>query len=1348
MKLSFSTILQLLICCLTYQLVAQTGAMQLNQLKGVSFVENKHQWPAHVLFAGDIPNGKLYLHKNSFTYAFYQSQHPNHGKHKKNLNAKRETDKENATLSHSYGINLLNSSENVVVTAHNKSETKYNFIKGNNPNLWSTEVAAYNEIKYSGIYHNTDMVLKEIDGQLKYEFILTKGAHLKKIKLQYEGADSLKIINGELVVSTALGNTIEQKPYCYQTINGKKKEIKSKYVLRNNVLGFELLEKYDHSLPIVIDPELVFSTYSGSTFDNWGNTATYDSEGRLYAGGITFGYKFPQGRGRRNLNADIDMTIYKYNAKGTAAEYITYLGGDSMEIPHSLLVNNNNELIILGNTGSLNAPTSANAYDRTYNGGSFQSFDGFEFYFGTDLYIAKLNASGVLTASTYLGGSDNDGYNYFLNTNYGDLFRGDITLDASNNIIIASSTSSTDFPGLSSFSNTYKGGDSDGIVCKLSGDLSSLIWSSLIGGSNADAAYSIKSAKNGEVFVAGGTLSDDFPTSSTSNISSKMGGREGFIARISADGSSLISSTYAGSSDDDQIYFVQLDTDENVYVLGQTFGGNIPIINASVNVTNSGQFIQKFTKDLSSLMLSTVFGSGAGIPDISPTAFLVNDCDKIYVTGWGGEVNDNGSFIGSSTAGLPVTPDAFQPNTDGSDFYLCVFDKDMSSLLYATFFGGDTRLPQYNTSSGEHVDGGTCRFDPKGIVYHSVCSCGETDLPTYPTNVYSDKNNSPLIRYRDSNTGLIYFARRCNNAAFKFDLFEIKADVYTNDDTLGCSPYTVKYKNRSKGGITYDWFVDDKLVLTAADTSTSYTHTYTKAGIHKLMLVANNRTTCKLNDTDYVYIKVDTVLTRIVSPSPICFGESKTLFASIDSSLINSFIWHSGLYLNDSTISNPIATPPITTKYYVDATNENGCTKRDSVTVIVNPLPVVNAGNDTTICYGNLAKLFASGARMFTWFPSDSVSRFNIANPTTAPYKNLDLMVEGRDANGCTDIDSVTITVTYLAVTLNDALVCVGDTVQILAQSTTANSYKWSPSSYLSNANIAEPLSFPPRDTKYTINVSDAQNCKSSGLDTLWVRTKSFDMYVTKDTSICRGIYSILSAKGALSYLWDKSSGTVQCLNVRCDSVKITQTSELQKYTVTGIGTNGCKDTDTISARLRPNLVPEINFEYNQERCIGSPTQFKGKITNFDFTCFSPKLIWDFGDNTSDTILNPIHLYKKEGEYTVTLSLNGAVPTSKNLTFLHQDSCLKNIYIPNTFTPNGDGINDLLFVRGINIRKVKFYLYNNLGERVFVTEDLFKGWDGYFRGQKQTSQVFVYYCEAIFYDGSKAIKEGNITLLE
>src|SRR5690606_9204262 len=221
--------------------------------------------------------------------------------------------------------------------------------------------------------------------------------------------------------------------------------------------------------------------------------------------------------------------------------------------------------------------------------------------------------------------------------------------------------------------------------------------------------------------------------------------------------------TYTGTADYNQLYFLDLNESEDIYVYGQT-SGNFPITPGVYSNPRSGQFVQKFSNDLSTLIFSTVFGAGRGVPDISPTAFLVNDCNERYVAGWVGRASCEPGFWNSGTAGMTTTPDAFQRSTSGSDFYFIVLTDDAKQRLYATFLGGN--------QSSTHVDGGTSRFDKGGIVYHSVCSgCryfndanrATADFPTTP-GAWSRVNRS----------------QNCNNAAFKFDLSSLKARLQTN----------------------------------------------------------------------------------------------------------------------------------------------------------------------------------------------------------------------------------------------------------------------------------------------------------------------------------------------------------------------------------------------------------------------------------------------------------------------------------------------------------------------------------------------------------------------------------------
>jgi hypothetical protein len=176
---------------------------------------------------------------------------------------------------------------------------------------------------------------------LKYEFIVSPKADPEQIQLQYKGASDVYLQDGMLQVKTSVNTVTETKPYTYQPLNGQPKEVASKFVLKNNILHFQFPKGYNKTLPLVIDPYLVFSTYSGSFTDNWGFTATNDPQGNLYSGGIEFGNRFPAtiGAFQFSFSGYIDIAILKYSPDGKRLLYATYLGGAGAELPHSMIVN-------------------------------------------------------------------------------------------------------------------------------------------------------------------------------------------------------------------------------------------------------------------------------------------------------------------------------------------------------------------------------------------------------------------------------------------------------------------------------------------------------------------------------------------------------------------------------------------------------------------------------------------------------------------------------------------------------------------------------------------------------------------------------------------------------------------------------------------------------------------------------------------------------------------------------------------------------------------------------------------------------------------------------------------------
>ncbi|WP_070733933.1 DUF7948 domain-containing protein [Hymenobacter glacialis] len=764
---------------------AQPRALPAPASATLEFIENKGQWDGRVHYAAHLPGGRLFAEADGLTFALLANGGP--AQHKHEGPATDEASLGAPVPGHALTLHFEDARP-ATITAETLTAERRSYFVGADARKWARDVRSYRALRYAGLWPGVNArVYESPDQHVEYDFELAPGANPALIGLRHDGADDVRQDGaGNLLVHTSVGTVTERAPQAWQLdAAGRRQAVTCRYVLAGPVVRFAL-GRYDKRRSLTIDPVVVFSTYTGSLANNWGFTATYDAQGNLYSGGIAFeaGYPTSPGAFQTSFAKLIDIAIIKFNtnANGPAARvWATYVGGDNTDFPHSLVVNDKGELLLLGSTGSSDYPTTTGALQAKFGGGTpanaFGSGAGppFDVPNGSDLVITRLNAAGSgLVASTYLGGAGNDGLLPFnpltkptaavpqLVHNYGDPFRGDIIVDAADNVYIASHTTSSNFPMARGFNSTYRGGASDGVVCKLTPTLGALVWGSYLGGTGTDAAYSIQlEPGSGDVYVAGGTVSDDFPVTAGAYLTAKPGRADGFAARIAANGTSLRRATYVGTADYDQAYFLQLGTDGGVYLLGQTTGP-FPTSPGLYGTFGGTQFIQKLDENLSTSLLATVFGAPtspqnpARLTNISPTAFLVDRCDRVYVCGWGGDVNQNpfNYLAGNgSTNGLPITSDAVQRNTDGSDFYLAQFSAGLTGLTYGTYYG-DTSP----NSTSEHVDGGTSRFDPRGIVYQAVCSCfSSSGFPIPPgANTYSVTNNSSSPTFGVS----------CNNAAF------------------------------------------------------------------------------------------------------------------------------------------------------------------------------------------------------------------------------------------------------------------------------------------------------------------------------------------------------------------------------------------------------------------------------------------------------------------------------------------------------------------------------------------------------------------------------------------------------
>ena len=879
----------------------------------LEFIENKGQWDKRVQFKGEFSTGAFFIEKTGFTVLLndandLQNMHDyEHGE-------KAVSPEKLVVHSFAYKVQLLGANTNAAIVPDKAQNTYNNYFIGNDKNAWASNCKLYHGITVKNIYPNIDLRYFSTADKMKYEFIVHPGGNPNAIAMRYDGGVKLSIKNKELIIGTTVATVKELEPYSYQTETANKNVV-TKFVLKDNVVSFDVAD-YDYKATLVIDPQIIFSSFTGSSTDNWGYTATPGPDGTFYSGSIVFGASFPTSPGAFQTNYNggaqegegrgYDIAIFKFSADGSSRVYATYLGGNGNEQPHSLIVDNSGNLIMAGRTNSSNYPQAGgiNAAGANY-----------------DIVVTKLNAAGnALIGSVKIGGSSNDGVNISpkwtlplgpdrLRRNYGDDARSEVIVDAANSIIVASCTQSNNFPVVNAF-QTSSGGGQDGVILKFNASLSAVLFSTYFGGSDQDACFvTAVSPATGSLYVGGSTQSANLPGSTAGTLGTNFAGNiDGFVTQINPNGGSIIRTTYFGTPAIDLLYGLKFDKFGFPYVMG-TSRGAWPVINAAYSVPGAKQFIAKLQPDLSAYIYSTTFGTPSSDPNISPIAFLVDRCENVYVSGWGGGLNSSQGYSTGNTNGMPeVNPLTPIPPPDGADFYFSVIKKDATSLLFGSHFGQFAGL-------GDHVDGGTSRFDANGIIYQAICAnCG-------------GRSSSPPISF-PTTAGVwagVNGSANCNLAAIKIDMnfAGIGAQVQSEidgeiNDTLGCLPLNVLFKDIRAKGVKYYWNFNSTIDPLGLNPATNTTTTipqapflFTTVGTYRVRLIAEDLTTCNQRDTSYINIRVGdnrvkpqfTFLKRNPCTSTTYDFTNTTTNGNNIAYLPNTFVWNYGDGTPNDTVS-------------------------------------------------------------------------------------------------------------------------------------------------------------------------------------------------------------------------------------------------------------------------------------------------------------------------------------------------------------------------------------------------------------------------------------------------------------
>lgn len=688
------------------------------------FIENRGQWPPAVRFATRLRAGQLFLEDAAFTYALLGAANPADSSHH---HAGRVPGR-----AHAYRLHFEGAAPEAV-TGATPSGTRHSYLQGTEA---TAAAAGFARVRYAALYPGTDLdVYENARQQLEYTFTLQAGASPAALRLRYEGLDDLRLdAAGNLLLGTSLGQVTELAPRAWQLAPGsdERQPVACAFRLGPGArVGFEL-GTYDPARPLIIDPVVLFASFSGATADNWGHTSAYDAQGNFYSAGTVFaaGYPVSTGAYDASFNGSVDVALLKYNTQATgpaALLWATYLGGGGADVPHRLAVDGQGQVAVLGTTSSSDFPTTDGAYDRQFAGGSSIQQDGINFPNGTDLFVARLSADGRnLLGSTYLGGRANEGLarpTLFSTSALGSGtgFDGGVGLDASGRIYVASATNSTDFP--TTGPNALRPSRQwDAVVACLSVNLRSLDWSTTLGSPGNDAAYELTlNPRSGELYVCGqlsGTVA-----ASAAFAYPALGLSDGFVARFAADGRRL-GLARCGTVGDDRIELLAIDARNNILASGYS-GSPLPISSGRYGLA-SKVFLLRLSADLGTVQFTTTLNTSAGAISPLPLALGLDDCERIYVAC---RINDSNPTTSSGALARAGT------------FYAMRLSAEARTLDYAT------RLP------GSHTHGKS-RFDQQGTLYLAVCgNCrGSSDFELSPTAYYySTTSNS----------------RNCNDASLK-----------------------------------------------------------------------------------------------------------------------------------------------------------------------------------------------------------------------------------------------------------------------------------------------------------------------------------------------------------------------------------------------------------------------------------------------------------------------------------------------------------------------------------------------------------------------------------------------------
>ena len=1122
------------------------------------FRENKGQWAEHVRYGAWSGSANVYFLQKGLSITHWRGD-------KKN--------KEYLT----WNVNFVHANPQSTLTTSDYKASQTQYFKGDKTILIDKEYAL---LRYNNLYNNIDLQYYGYENTLKYDYILHPGADVNNIQMKAEGIKKYEIVNGELIVHHAWGTVKENKPYSYQIIDGKQKEVKVRFKLIDKLTyGFEIYGTYDPSINLIIDPiKLVWGTYVGSANANsqgYMYDIATDASRDVYGTGY-YQASFPTTAGafqQTYKGGDIngsngDAFVFKLSSDGTELVFSTYIGGIRDEEGRAIWVTNAGRVYVAGNTNSTDFPVSNNAYQKVRKGLK-------------DCFISCFDSQlGTLLSSTYVGGIDDDRFN-------------DVKVDAQGNVWAGGETRSIDFPIASpTIKSTYQGGTFDGMLSKLTADLSELKYSTYIGGTGDDKINALAYFQNTITFV-GYSGSPNFGITANAYQPQNKGGVDAIAGRINAGTHALQYATFIGGTYDDIANDVDCNATGSSFITGYTMSADYP------NTANVPL---------------------VGLKDVFVTALSSNGTSIVFSRLVGGKRNDEGTSIvvnaqnQTFVVGSTVSPDfplnVGNSNDLGLQVFLLSIDYTGNFLGYSMMIGGskdDSEIPRISLPTKEVL----CEV-VVGFSSHSL------DLKTTP-NAYQptklnggERNDQPaLFKY--------YFGPAlpfCTTPDHNYD-YPYKGPPCNTQYFTGCP------------GDTMDIFVPERPVN---DPDYFYPWVYTINGVVKEPPISiifsggaygagvNISDGCNTLGIPFLITQPRVELKLHSSAYYLCNNENNPhATLSVDTIGFSNLIWSTG----ETTASIEVTTPGL---YTVTAYNGAcGETLTESIRIEAGNLPgnPFGASQQVTYCFPGsyvLTGLTATDnipATDYTWTPGGQTTQ-NITITQGGTYCLSKSNVCGS-VSSCIYVNELRKPTVDLG---KDTVLCQGQTLQL----TVPVQFQQLPFVWSTGATTTSIIAQP--GNTYWLKVTNA--CGMGG-DTIVVGVSPDKPVVNlgPDLIKCSALDFPITLDAGFanaSFLWSTGQTT--------KTIQVTQGGTYWVHL-----TNGCGFADdTINILSNPNL----NVSLGPDRRGCSPVAFNLDPGNFGAgTTYS----WSTGATTQS--MNAT----QTGTYTVTVTNTcGSASASVNVT--------------------------------------------------------------------------------------------------